>query len=203
MRKTKLSQADDETRKIDENRLAALRQILSRTRNEALARIRKIRQEQEQDVLPPPNDEQDEARSLADVETHASLIERAEFQIKAIDDASLRLERGLFGICEDCGQEIPLKRLDALPFTACCISCQEVRDRTIKPGEGAIDARSARDWAVPEEMDESLEEQESLTQPEERLQVHELQPFGPEIGEFEQLPPSPTARRRGRLKKKE
>ncbi|MGO9060996.1 MAG: TraR/DksA family transcriptional regulator [Candidatus Binataceae bacterium] len=188
---------------MDENRLAALRQILTRSRNETLARVREIRQEQEQDALPLPIDEQDDARSLADVETHASLIERAEFRIKAIDDALLRLERGLFGICEDCGREIPLKRLDALPFAACCVSCQGARDHAVRPGDGTMDAHSGRRWAVPEEMDESLEKQESLTSPEEKLQVHEEQPFGPEVGEFEQLPPSPTTRRRGRLKKKE
>lgn len=39
---------------MDENRHAALRQILTRSRNEALARVRQIRQEQEQDVPAAP-----------------------------------------------------------------------------------------------------------------------------------------------------
>lgn len=131
------------------------------------------------------------------------MIERAEFQIKAIDDALIWLEQGRYGLCEDCGREIPLQRLDALPFAACCVSCQQTRDPIVRPGDGTIDSHSKHRWVIPEEMDESLEKQETLSPPEETLQVHEERPFGPEVGEFEQLPPSPTARRRGKLKKQE
>ena len=52
-------------------------------------------------------------------------------------------------------------------------------------------------------MDESLEKQDSMTEPEEALIVRDRDPFGPEVGEFEQLPPGPTARRRGRPKRNE
>jgi len=44
-----------------------------------------------------------------------------------------RLEEGTFGICEACGEEIPLKRLMARPVTTLCIECkkeQEAEERT-------------------------------------------------------------------------
>ena len=57
------------------------------------------------DVLPGPADELDIARSLAEIETHASLIEQAEDRLKQIDDALGRLERALYGMCEDGGEK--------------------------------------------------------------------------------------------------
>jgi len=185
------------------DRRGALTAVLRHGRNESLARVRELRAEQEQDVTAPPSDEMDAARSLADVETHASLIERAEYRLKAIDAAFNRLERGRYGLCEECGDEIPLKRLEILPFAAYCVDCQTKRNRTRRVGEGSIDEASRYRWSAPAEMDESLEKQDALAAPEEQIIVRDEQPFGPEVGEFEQMVPVSTARRRGRPKKRE
>ncbi len=186
-----------------EARTVALRRSLIRERSELLQRVREFRNEQEADVSPPPSDEFDVARSLADVETHASLIERAEYRLKALDAALSRLERGRYGRCEECGEEIPVPRLELLPFAAYCVDCQTKRNHRLRPGEGYIDEPSRYVWTPPEEMDESLEKQDSLTGPEDEIAVRDREPFGPEVGEFEQLPPAPTARRRGRPRKRE
>jgi len=50
-------------------------------------------------------------------------------------------------------------------------------------------------------MDETLETQDALAEPEHKLVVHDKRPFGPELGEFEQ-PPAATAGRRGRIKQR-
>lgn len=192
-----------ERKTTDSDRLAALREILNRGRSDALARVREFRQEQDEDAVPPPSDEMDVARSLAEVETHASLIERAEYRLKAIDEAFSRLDEGRYGICEDCGDEIPVERLKALPFATCCVDCQEKRNHRVRPGEGAVDEPSRRLWQGPPELEESFEKGDTMAAPEEGLIVHEGGPSGAEIGEFEQLPPAPTARRRGRPRKKE
>jgi RNA polymerase-binding transcription factor len=44
--------------------------------------------------------------------------------LKAIESALGRIEEGSFGECVNCGQEINAKRLEALPWTRCCITCQ-------------------------------------------------------------------------------
>jgi DnaK suppressor protein len=36
-----------------------------------------------------------------------------------------RLEQGEYGICEECEEQIPFKRLYAVPWAACCVPCQE------------------------------------------------------------------------------
>lgn len=184
-------------------RLQTLQNLLAHQRNEALARIRDFRRAQAEDAEPLPGDELDAARALAEVETHAGLIERAEHRLKAIAAAFSRVEEGRYGICEECGEDIALDRLKVLPFAAYCVDCQSKRNHRYRPGEGHIDEPSRHLWTLPEGMDESLEKQDALMEPEERLSVRDQRPSGPEVGEFEQMPPSPTARRRGRARKKE
>ncbi len=46
-------------------------------------------------------------------------------QLRMIDEALDRLASGDYGICLACEEEIPDKRLTALPWAKYCISCQE------------------------------------------------------------------------------
>ncbi|HKD67868.1 MAG TPA: TraR/DksA family transcriptional regulator [Candidatus Binataceae bacterium] len=141
----------------DHQRKESLRAILTHERNEALARVREYRHDQEEEATPPPGDEMDVARSMADIETHASLIERVEDRLKAIDFAFDRLEHDRYGICAQCGEEIPLERLKALPFAAYCVDCQEKRNSAARTGKTWIDEPFIRQWDVPEEMAETTE----------------------------------------------
>ena len=140
-----------------EDRKRYLRKLLEHEKNSTLARVREYRAAQEQEALPPPGDELDTARSLSDVETHASLIERAEERLRAIDLAVDLLERGRYGTCNQCGEEIPVERLKAVPFAAYCVDCQEKRNHARRAGEGTMDEPFGRSWNVPEEMAESTE----------------------------------------------
>ena len=177
-----------------------LKGLLDRERMLTLERIRSLRSAQAQDAAPPPGDELDEAHSTAEVETHAGLIERAESRLNAIDDALTRVRLNRYGLCDKCGNEIPHRRLRALPLAEYCINCERKRPDATASGEGSIDSASSKRWSVPKEMDESLETQDALVEPEERLSVRDGQPMGVELGEFEQLPPVATAGRRGRIK---
>jgi DnaK suppressor protein len=46
-----------------------------------------------------------------------------------IEHALRRMDKGTWGICENCGQPIAPERLEALPFVTLCINCQELQDR--------------------------------------------------------------------------
>lgn len=41
-----------------------------------------------------------------------------------IEEALNHIELGIYGRCEDCGKEIPLERLEAIPQTTLCVECQ-------------------------------------------------------------------------------
>ena len=45
--------------------------------------------------------------------------------LQAIEDALQRIEKGTYGICRDCGEEIAAPRLNAIPWTRVCITCKE------------------------------------------------------------------------------
>jgi DnaK suppressor protein len=42
--------------------------------------------------------------------------------------AKLRDEPDSFGECEECGEALPLGRLEAMPFAEYCVTCQGKRD---------------------------------------------------------------------------
>ena len=56
------------------------------------------------------------------------LREREGNLIRKIEDALSRLEDGTFGICEECGEEISLGRLQARPITTLCIKCKDKQE---------------------------------------------------------------------------
>ncbi|MCD2497267.1 TraR/DksA family transcriptional regulator [Microbacterium nymphoidis] len=49
----------------------------------------------------------------------------AEHEVREIAAAQARLAEGRYGICIDCGREIPHGRLDVLPFALRCVPCAE------------------------------------------------------------------------------
>jgi DnaK suppressor protein len=53
--------------------------------------------------------------------------ERSTLQL--INEALDRLEGGTFGSCVACESEIQQKRLEAVPWTRHCISCQELQEQ--------------------------------------------------------------------------
>jgi DnaK suppressor protein len=44
--------------------------------------------------------------------------------LKKIENAIERIEQGIFGICEKCGSEIDIRRIEARPVTTLCIECK-------------------------------------------------------------------------------
>jgi len=61
-----------------------------------------------------------------DVELNLDLLENDAQLLAEVEDALARIENGTFGICENCHQEIPRKRLEALPYTRYCIRCAKL-----------------------------------------------------------------------------
>lgn len=50
-------------------------------------------------------------------------------ELTQVRDALRRITDGTYGECVDCGDPIDLRRLQALPATAYCASCQSVHER--------------------------------------------------------------------------
>jgi DnaK suppressor protein len=54
---------------------------------------------------------------------------REKFLLEKVEHALEKIEDGTFGMCEECGEEISLKRLEARPETNLCIRCKEEQER--------------------------------------------------------------------------
>ena len=49
-------------------------------------------------------------------------------ELEELEQALGRLESGTFGLCEGCADQIPLRRLRAVPTTRYCLACQKKRE---------------------------------------------------------------------------
>jgi YteA family regulatory protein len=68
-----------------------------------------------------------------------ALREQGEHHLRKIDDALEHINNGKYGLCDQCGREISLERLMAVPETILCKDCKEAEehlpDRHIRPIE--------------------------------------------------------------------
>ncbi len=66
----------------------------------------------------------DQASAEIDRNFMLRLRGREQKLLKKIESAIEKIDNGTFGICEVCGQEIDIKRLEARPVTTMCIECK-------------------------------------------------------------------------------
>ena len=108
--------------------LAPLEAAANRKRRAALERkleeLRGLVDERDALYIEHSGDAIDEATSATDCE---SAIRRSNDQTRWLEEvhsALARLARGSYGLCEECGEQIPAKRLDAVPWAKLCLTCQ-------------------------------------------------------------------------------
>ena len=67
----------------------------------------------------------DKASSAYTKEFLYSLSNTDREALQQVDEALVRLDKGKFGVCVECGDDLNRKRLEAVPWASHCISCQE------------------------------------------------------------------------------
>jgi len=110
-------------------RIESLRKILSERRREVMREIEgligtRIDDEMQRGIDSAP-DVGDQALLDSERVRDISILEMRNRVRQQIDDALIRLEEGIYGLCADCGVEISEKRLKAVPFARRCVACQE------------------------------------------------------------------------------
>lgn len=77
-------------------------------------------------------------------ETGRALKENELTIIKKINESLNNIEEGTYGICKNCGKEIPEERLEFIPYTEFCVKCQDAvndmrpREKNNRPVEEDI-----------------------------------------------------------------
>ena len=108
-------------RKRDRDRI---RKILIAQRDQLLGNVQKALAGDihlDRDSFP---DEIDTATSETSIAFTGRLRERERSLLNKIDQTLEKLEEGVFGDCEKCGEEIGMKRLLARPVAGLCIDCK-------------------------------------------------------------------------------
>lgn len=122
------------TRTLAQSTLKRFRKLLEAEQERLTEVIRDIEEEQEELRLsetssersPDPNTA--EGGSLAfEIEKELSLYQNAKNLLAQADEALLRIDDGVYGICADCGDPIPVARLEAIPHTKFCVTCSASR----------------------------------------------------------------------------
>jgi RNA polymerase-binding transcription factor len=75
----------------------------------------------------------EDRRADLDREPEAAVLERDVGELRAVESALARLHTPAFGVCADCGEDIPYVRLRAQPAALRCVACQSAAE-PISPG---------------------------------------------------------------------
>lgn len=111
---------------IDDAALTRLKDGLVRKRGEILAASTGTKPLPESmDVNSRQGDLADQASGTNEVHIALKLKETDAKILQAIEEALVRMEKGTYGICRDCGEPVALARLEAIPWTRVCIACKQ------------------------------------------------------------------------------
>jgi DnaK suppressor protein len=116
------SQLEQLNKKLNEQYQALLREVRDELENSGNQhRIDLLNSE--------PGDSGDESLANALADFNLTTLDRHIDGVRDVEAAFQRIRSGEYGVCIDCGDDIPFNRLQAYPTAKRCIVCQEKRER--------------------------------------------------------------------------
>lgn len=105
--------------------LEAIRQRLLEKREELLSRVEGFEKDRRHGNEPVSPDFAEQATEREGDDVLDALSDAARRELRLIQRALERMEEGAYNECSVCGEEIPIRRLEALPYSDRCVSCAE------------------------------------------------------------------------------
>lgn len=117
---------------VTDSKLLVIRKKLLKQRQELLSEAEQTLNSKistEKESFPDPTDQ-----AVAELDNNFLLKLRSREQklLKKIDEAIARIDSGSYGVCESCGGEINVKRLEVRPVTTLCIECKTAQEEEEK-----------------------------------------------------------------------
>ena len=111
---------------IDEATLAGLRAALEEHRDHLRSEIVGIGADPDADEAAFVDDVgfADSAHSTAERSRLLTVVTALRENLRDVERALVKIDRGTYGSCERCGRPIGSERLEALPWAALCIDCK-------------------------------------------------------------------------------
>lgn len=120
MRHLTKSQLDGLTKQMQERTSA----LAARIRDELTASDN----QHYRDLAGSVTDAADEALASVLVDVDTAIIDRQVDELRDIDAARERMKKAMYGVCIDCGEDVPYERLAAYPTAKRCAPCQQLRE---------------------------------------------------------------------------
>jgi DnaK suppressor protein len=114
---------------MDKKRIDYYKKKLQTRREELVKGIVRTEQEGREADEDPTVDLADKAANSYTKEFLFGQTHNDRGMLQLVDDALARIKESSFGECISCHQEIQTKRLEAVPWTRYCISCQEKKEQ--------------------------------------------------------------------------
>jgi RNA polymerase-binding protein DksA len=118
------------TRKLSVNTVNKFKKKLEEERDDLITLLESHQIEREKVRLSegsaersPDPSEADGGSMAFELEKELTLDENTKYLLNQIEHALFLIKKKKYGICENCGNAIPLARLEALPYSSNCKDC--------------------------------------------------------------------------------
>ena len=109
--------------KLDKKTIAKFKKLLLKQREEIVGEVKQMVESSKEMGQDGIQDIGDEAANIYNKQVLLSLNENERIRLQEVDESLDRIENGTYGICEECGGPISLKRLEVRPVAKYCVPC--------------------------------------------------------------------------------
>lgn len=121
--KKKIKAQVDQKKELDKKTIAKFKKILLKEREQIVGEVKQIVESSKEMGQDGIQDIGDEAANIYNKQVLLSLNENERMRLQEVDEALDRIENGTYGICEECGGPISLKRLEVRSVAKYCVPC--------------------------------------------------------------------------------
>jgi DnaK suppressor protein len=114
---------------MDKRKLKSYRDRLLERREGLFRQVTEAEMSSRERDLEATQDPADMAANAYTKELLISMSANDRGLLALIDEALHRIETGGFGECVNCGEPVPEKRLEAVPWARYCLKCQDLQER--------------------------------------------------------------------------
>jgi DnaK suppressor protein len=109
---------------LDKKTIAKFKKILLKEREQIAGDVKQIVESSKEMGQDGIQDIGDEAANIYNKQVLLSLNENERMRLHEVDESLDRIENKTYGICEECGEPIGLKRLEVRPVAKYCVPCK-------------------------------------------------------------------------------
>jgi len=108
---------------MDKKTLERFKNILLKEREQIVGGVKQIYESSKELGQDGIQDIGDEAANIYNRQVLLRLTENERTRLQEVDEALDRIKSGTYGICEECGGPISLKRIEVRPVAKYCVPC--------------------------------------------------------------------------------